>query len=71
MNVTLESLHAATLANQVLVMTMVKMSGMAPQIKTAFEINARQMLEIGLGTEASDSSLAELRVAFDRLLREL
>jgi hypothetical protein len=68
MPTTLESLTAATIANQVLVIIMVKMSGMAPQIKRALEIDAAQMLEVGQGTASTDVQLAELRTAFDRLL---
>ena len=71
MAVTIESLHAACLVNQILVITTAKMSGMAPQIKGAFKINMRQMIEVGLGTEATDNFLGEVEIAFQRLLKEL
>jgi len=71
MATTLQSLKAAVLANQVLVINMVKMSGMAAQIKKALEISAAQMLEVGQATTRTDEELAELRNAFDRLLAEL
>jgi hypothetical protein len=71
MNVTLESLHAAAMANHLLLITLVRTSPMSPQIKQAFAVNAKQAREIGLATEHSDAFLADFDESVARILREI
>ena len=71
MAVTLESVNAAGLATHMLLTTMVRMSVMREQIRAAFEINAKQMREIGLALNESDSYLREVDLACARILRDL
>jgi len=71
MPVTIKSLHAASLANALLLISVVKMSGMAPQIKKAFEISARTMQEMLIAEAEPDSYLEEFAASVQNLLREI